>query len=92
MKALALGADCVLVGRPYIYGLATGGQDGVEKVLTHLLHEFDISMALAGICSIDEIEASVLVRNLECSSYKKSWNWKWFKETFINNVYFMDAN
>ncbi|WP_186668191.1 alpha-hydroxy-acid oxidizing protein [Sporosarcina sp. BP05] len=65
VKALALGADCVLVGRPYIYGLATGGQDGVEKVLTHLLHEFDISMALAGICSIDEIEDSALVRNLE---------------------------
>jgi lactate 2-monooxygenase len=47
-KALALGADAVLVGRPYVYGLALAGQGGVEHVLHCLLAEFDLTLALAG--------------------------------------------
>jgi isopentenyl diphosphate isomerase/L-lactate dehydrogenase-like FMN-dependent dehydrogenase len=48
LKALALGADAVLLGRPYAYGLAVGGQEGVEAVIRHLMAETDITLALAG--------------------------------------------
>jgi len=48
LKAMALGADAVLVGRPYAYGLAAGGRAGVEAVLTQLLAETDITLALLG--------------------------------------------
>ena len=48
LKALALGADAVLLGRPYAYGLAVGGQEGVEAVVRHLMAETDITLALAG--------------------------------------------
>jgi lactate 2-monooxygenase len=47
-KAMALGADAVLLGRPYVYGLAVGGQDGVEAVLTHVIAETDLTLALIG--------------------------------------------
>ena len=47
-KALALGADAALVGRPYLWGLAVDGEDGVEAVLRTLLAEFDLTMALSG--------------------------------------------
>jgi lactate 2-monooxygenase len=60
VKALALGADAVLVGRPYAYGLAVGGQDGVETVLRHLWAETDITMALAGLSSVRDLDSSVL--------------------------------
>lgn len=63
IKALALGANAVLLGRPYIYGLATGGQAGTEQVITDLLHELDVSMALTGMRSIGEIDDSILARN-----------------------------
>jgi lactate 2-monooxygenase len=48
LKALALGADAVLVGRPYAYGLAVGGQEGVEAVLLQLAAETDVTLALVG--------------------------------------------
>jgi lactate 2-monooxygenase len=48
LKALALGADAVLVGRPYVYGLAVGGQPGVEAVLQQLAAETDLTLALMG--------------------------------------------
>ena len=54
-KALALGAQAVLVGRPYAYGLAVGGSDGVERVMRHLRAEFDLQMALAGYRTVPEI-------------------------------------
>jgi isopentenyl diphosphate isomerase/L-lactate dehydrogenase-like FMN-dependent dehydrogenase len=47
-KALALGADAVLLGRPYVYGLALDGQAGVEHVIRCLLAEFDLTLALSG--------------------------------------------
>jgi isopentenyl diphosphate isomerase/L-lactate dehydrogenase-like FMN-dependent dehydrogenase len=46
--ALALGADAVLLGRPYAYGLALGGEDGVRHVLRSVLAELDLTLALAG--------------------------------------------
>ncbi|MGI5484081.1 lactate 2-monooxygenase [Streptomyces lavendofoliae] len=47
-KALALGADTVLVGRPYAYGLGLDGQAGVEHVIRCLLAELDLTLALSG--------------------------------------------
>jgi isopentenyl diphosphate isomerase/L-lactate dehydrogenase-like FMN-dependent dehydrogenase len=48
VKALALGARAVLVGRPFVYGLALGGQDGVRHVLRSLLADLDLTLALSG--------------------------------------------
>ena len=48
LKALALGADAVFLGRPYAYGLAVGGQEGVETVIRHLMAEIDLTLALSG--------------------------------------------
>ena len=46
-RALALGADAVLIGRPYVYGLALGGEAGVRHMLRTLLAELDITLAIA---------------------------------------------
>ena len=51
-KALALGAKMVLIGRPYVYGLAIGGQAGVSHVLRSLLGDLELTLHLAGICSV----------------------------------------
>ena len=59
-KALALGADAVLVGRPYLWGLALDGQQGVETVLRGLLAELDLTMTLSGFTRADEIDSSAL--------------------------------
>ena len=55
LKALALGADAVLIGRPYAYGLAHSGQDGVRHVLRSLLADLDLAMALSGHRSVEEL-------------------------------------
>jgi isopentenyl diphosphate isomerase/L-lactate dehydrogenase-like FMN-dependent dehydrogenase len=62
LKALALGANAVLVGRPYIWGLALGGQEGIETVLRMLLAEFDMSLALSGYTKPSELDRDALVR------------------------------
>jgi isopentenyl diphosphate isomerase/L-lactate dehydrogenase-like FMN-dependent dehydrogenase len=59
-KALALGADAVLVGRPYIWGLALEGEQGVATVLRMLLAELDLTMALSGQASVASLDRSVL--------------------------------
>ena len=58
LKALALGADAVLLGRPYAYGLAVGGQAGVEAVIRHLMADTDITLALAGGQHVQELDSS----------------------------------
>lgn len=55
LKAVALGAKAVLVGRPYVYGLAMGGEEGVRHVLNCLLADTDSSLANLGRKSISEI-------------------------------------
>jgi lactate 2-monooxygenase len=60
-KAVALGARAVMIGRPYIYGLALGGEDGIRHVLRCLLAEFDLTCALSGVRSMAELTADVLV-------------------------------
>lgn len=59
-KALALGAKSVLVARPYVYGLALGGEAGVRHVIRCLLAELELTMALSGITTIDELTPDVL--------------------------------
>jgi lactate 2-monooxygenase len=61
-KALALGAVAVGIGRPYLYGLAIDGQAGVEAVFDHLAAELDLTMALVGARTINEIDAGMLRR------------------------------
>ncbi len=57
LKALALGANAVSIGRPYLYGLASGGQLGVERALDMLKSELERSLALLGCRTIGEIGA-----------------------------------
>jgi lactate 2-monooxygenase len=61
IKAVALGADAVLLGRPYVYGLAVAGQEGVETVIRQLAGEFDLTMALAGARTVAELDRSFVV-------------------------------
>jgi lactate 2-monooxygenase len=60
LKAMALGADAVLLGRPYVYGLAVGGQQGAEAVIRQLLAETDITLALIGGRSARALDGSFL--------------------------------
>ena len=60
LKALALGADAVCLGRPYVWGLALEGQAGVETVLKMVLAELDLTMALCGLSRLSEITPELL--------------------------------
>jgi len=60
LKALALGADAVCLGRPYVWGLALEGQAGVEAVLKMVLAELDLTMALCGLTRPEEIGPELL--------------------------------
>jgi lactate 2-monooxygenase len=61
LKALALGARAVLLGRPYMWGLALGGAEGVAEVLRSFLADLDLAMALSGYANIDEVDTDALV-------------------------------
>ncbi len=60
LKAMALGADCVLIGRPYMWGLAVGGQAGVEEVIRFIAAETDLTLALVGARTPSELDASFI--------------------------------
>ncbi len=60
LKALALGARAVLIGRPYLWGLAVAGEAGVLRVLDLLKAELETAMALAGCASVGTIERSLV--------------------------------
>ncbi|MDZ4278853.1 MAG: alpha-hydroxy acid oxidase, partial [Dehalococcoidia bacterium] len=60
LKALALGAKAVLIGRPYVWGLAVDGEAGVGRVLELLKDELELAMALAGCPSVARIDRSVV--------------------------------
>jgi 4-hydroxymandelate oxidase len=62
LKALALGAQAVLIGRPYVWGLAAGGAEGVTQVVRILLDEFRAAMALCGCADVAKINRDVLWR------------------------------
>jgi len=61
LKALALGARAVLVGRPVLWGLTLDGESGVAAVLEHLRGEIDLAMALAGCRSVNDIGRELVV-------------------------------
>jgi 4-hydroxymandelate oxidase len=61
VRALALGARGVMIGRPVIWGLATGGSEGVRRVLRGFQHELALAMALCGARTIDEVTADLVV-------------------------------
>jgi isopentenyl diphosphate isomerase/L-lactate dehydrogenase-like FMN-dependent dehydrogenase len=60
-KALALGARSVLVGRPYCFGLAVAGEEGVRQMLDNLLADFDLAMGLAGCSRLAEVTREMIV-------------------------------
>jgi len=61
-KALALGATAVLLGRPYVYGLAIAGEPGVRDVIRNLLADFDLTLGLSGYTRVSELTPDALVR------------------------------
>jgi len=61
VKALALGARAVLLGRPYVWGLALAGERGVRHVLRGFLADLDLQLGLSGHASLDELSPSSLV-------------------------------
>ncbi|MCE5289458.1 MAG: lactate 2-monooxygenase [Nocardiaceae bacterium] len=61
-KALALGADAVCLGRPYMYGLALDGRNGVVDVLRNVIAEFDLTLGLAGFTAPGQLSRSALRR------------------------------
>jgi len=64
VRMLALGADGVLLGRAYIYALASGGEAGVARLLSLIAAEMKVAMALTGVTSIKDITRDVLARSL----------------------------
>jgi isopentenyl diphosphate isomerase/L-lactate dehydrogenase-like FMN-dependent dehydrogenase len=60
LKAVALGARAVLVGRPYAYALASDGEAGVRQVIRTLMADIDLTLALCGRTSIEELDESLL--------------------------------
>jgi 4-hydroxymandelate oxidase len=60
LKALALGARAVLIGRPYLWGLALDGEAGVGRMLDLLRAELDLSLALAGYNSVQSVTRSLV--------------------------------
>jgi isopentenyl diphosphate isomerase/L-lactate dehydrogenase-like FMN-dependent dehydrogenase len=57
IKAVGLGADGVMLGRAYAYGLSAAGQEGVSEIIAILAREISISLALMGVASIDELKS-----------------------------------
>ncbi|MFN6571216.1 alpha-hydroxy acid oxidase [Dendronalium sp. ChiSLP03b] len=60
LKALAIGAKAVLIGRPVLWGLAVGGQAGVSQIVTLLQDELDVTMALSGCSKLQDIDRSLV--------------------------------
>jgi lactate 2-monooxygenase len=61
-KAIALGANAVCIGRPYVYGLAINGTDGVRNVIRNFAADFELTMALAGCSSLKDITPDAIRR------------------------------
>jgi len=62
LKALALGAQAVMVGRPYVHALATAGALGVAHVIRLLRDELEVAMALTGCATLAQISPEVIDR------------------------------
>jgi lactate 2-monooxygenase len=64
LKAVALGAQAVLIGRPYAYCLGLAGEAGVRHVLRALRTDFEITMRLAGLASLADLTPATLTRRV----------------------------
>ncbi|MBT3701019.1 MAG: alpha-hydroxy-acid oxidizing protein [Alphaproteobacteria bacterium] len=62
VKALGMGADACMIGRPYLYGMGAGGEAGVSRALTILREQFERSMALSGFVSVSDISRDRVTR------------------------------
>lgn len=62
-KAIALGAKAVCIGRPFVYGLALAGHQGVVEVVNNFKADFELTMGLAGCRSVGEISKEMLLQN-----------------------------
>ena len=60
--AVALGARAVLLGRPFAWGLALAGEEGVRQVISDVLGEFDLTLGLTGHTAVDQLSPEVLRR------------------------------
>ncbi|MFJ5769672.1 alpha-hydroxy acid oxidase [Psychrobacillus sp. NPDC093180] len=63
LKALALGATAVCIGRPFVWGLAAGGQAGVERVLESFLEETKVSISLSGVSHVTDLHKLKVVKS-----------------------------
>jgi isopentenyl diphosphate isomerase/L-lactate dehydrogenase-like FMN-dependent dehydrogenase len=62
VKAIALGAQACLIGRPYLFGLAAGGEAGVARVIEIFRNEIEHTMAMAGCATVGDIDSSLVTR------------------------------
>jgi len=60
LKSVALGADAVFLGRPYVYGLGIDGAEGVRSVLKNFRGDLDVTLGLSGSVSVDGVDGSIL--------------------------------
>ena len=60
LKALALGADAVMLGRPYVYGLALDGEEGVREVVENFRADLDLTLGLSGYASVKDVDESLV--------------------------------
>jgi isopentenyl diphosphate isomerase/L-lactate dehydrogenase-like FMN-dependent dehydrogenase len=58
IRALAMGARAVMIGRPSLFGLAVGGEAGVAEVLEMFRHQLDVALAMVGAQSVLDLDAS----------------------------------
>lgn len=65
IKAMALGAKAVLVGRPCMYGLAVAGERGVKEVLQNMIADLDLTLGLAGMSSVNDLNESILKKEVD---------------------------
>jgi len=60
VRALALGAQAVLIGRAFLYGLGAGGEAGVTRAIDIIRRELDLTMAFCGVTDVAAINGSIL--------------------------------
>jgi L-lactate dehydrogenase (cytochrome) len=61
IKALALGAKGVYIGRPFLYGLGAMGEQGVSKCLDIIRNELDLTMAFCGLRDVQQVDQNILL-------------------------------
>ncbi len=62
LKAIALGASAVLIGRPYAYAMAVAGEIGVQEVINHLIAETELQLAISGRSSIQDVDKTLIIK------------------------------